>query len=79
MDKPFVRAFFALVISSFLIATVALAQGPVTGTMVRHQNAAFVRTMVRHVAQTHHIPADRLRVGHETSNVLPLTGKTLYL
>jgi hypothetical protein len=67
MDKPFARAFLALVISLFLTATVALAQEPVTGAMVRH------------VAQTHHIPADRLKVGHETSNVLPLTGKTLYL
>jgi hypothetical protein len=115
MHKPLTRAFLALVISLFLIAPVALAQEPVTGPMVRHQNAAFVRTMVRHqnaafvrtmvrhqnaafvrtmvrhrnaafvqamvrhVAQTHGIPADRLKVGHETSNVLPLTGKTLYM
>jgi hypothetical protein len=90
MDKPFTRAFLALVTSLFLTAPVALAQEPVTGamvrhrnaafvrTMVRHRNAAFVRTMVRHVAQTHHIPAERLKAGHETSKVLPLTGKTLY-
>jgi hypothetical protein len=68
MDKYFfTRAFFVLLISFFLTATVALAQEPVT------------EVMVRHVAQTHHIPADRLKVGHETSKVLPLTGKTLYL
>jgi hypothetical protein len=78
MDKPFTRAFLALVTSLFLTAPVALAQEPVTGAMVRHRNAAFVQTMVRHVAQTHHIPAERMKAGHETSKVLPLTGKTLY-
>jgi hypothetical protein len=67
MDKYFTRAFFMLATSFFLTATVALAQEPVT------------EAMVRHVAQTHHIPADRLKVGHQTSKELPLTGKTLYL
>ena len=79
MYKPSTRAFLALVVMLFLTPTPALAQQPVPGAMVRHQNAAFVRTMVRHVAQTHHLPADRLKVGHQTSNVLPLTGKTLHL
>jgi hypothetical protein len=65
--KYFTRAFSLLIISYFLTAAVALAQEPVT------------EAMVRHVAQTHHIPADRLKVGHETSKVLPLTAKTLHL
>jgi hypothetical protein len=68
MDKYFfTRAFFVLGTSFFLTATVALAQEPVT------------EAMVRHVAQTYHISAERLKVGHETSKVLPLTGKRLYL
>ena len=67
MDTCFTRALFVLVISFSLIATVAVAEEPVTGAMVRH------------VAQTHHVPAERLKVGHETSKVLPLTGKRLYL
>jgi hypothetical protein len=48
-------------------STVDLAQEPVA------------EAMVRHVARTHHIPVDRLKVGHQTSKVLPLTGKKLYL
>ncbi len=79
MDKDLARASLALVVSFLLTATGTLAQEPVTGAVVRHQGDAFAWTMVRHVAQTYHIPAHRLKVGHTASHVLPLTGKTLHL
>ena len=79
MHTPFTRAFLALVLSLFPIAPVTLAQEPVTGAVVRHRNDAFVRNVVRHVAQTRHVPAERLKLGHQASIALPLTGRTLHL